>query len=182
MPVPNISLPAGVELTALQRNGDDRGDFTEIFRASWPTGAAPVQWNLVRSRPGTLRGFHVHATHTDYLLVAEGAMFLGIMDLRTTSPTAGMVATLTITADEPFAVTLPTGVAHGFCFEKPSTHIYAVSHYWDVADEFACRYDDPEIGIEWPVSSPLLSQRDARAGSLAQMKAAYDARMAELGR
>lgn len=177
-----ISLLHDVRITPLKRHEDDRGALTEIFRANWPTGTDPVQWNMVRSQPGTMRGFHVHATHTDYLLIAEGAMFLGMRDLRKGSPTAGMVDTLTITAEEPFAVTLPTGIGHGFCFVQPSMHIYAVSHYWDMADEFACRFDDPEIGIDWPVASPLLSPRDDAAGTLAEMIAAYEARIAELNR
>ena len=66
---------------------------------------------------------------------------------------------------------IPPGVAHGFLFSEPSLMAYAVSAYWDPADEIACRWDDPALGIDWPSDRPLLSPRDAAAPPLAEILA-----------
>ncbi len=66
-------LPEGVVLTALTPHADDRGVFTELFRECWPTAIRPIQWNVVSSKAGVLRGVHVHVRHDDYLTVASGA-------------------------------------------------------------------------------------------------------------
>lgn len=71
-------LPDGVVVTPLVAHGDDRGRFIEIFRASWPTGIEPLQWNIVSSVAGVLRGVHVHRRHGDYLTVASGRLTLGL--------------------------------------------------------------------------------------------------------
>ena len=169
-----MTLPHGVVLTPLTPHRDDRGTFVEAFRASWSTDIVPVQWNVVTSGAGVLRGVHVHRRHADYLTVLAGAMVLGLHDLRRGSPTEGRSAMLTIEAEEPRAVTIPPGVAHGFCFPVPSVHLYAVSHYWNKADELGCRYDDPDLGLDWPITEPMLSPRDAAAGTLAKMERAYE--------
>ena len=170
-------MPAldGVVFTKLEPHADHRGAFTELFRASWPTDSTPVQWNVVSSDANVLRGFHVHVEHGDYLTVIFGELFLGLKDVRRNSPTEGCVDVRVIRATDPVAVTIPSGVAHGFYFPTPSTHLYSVSHYWNPDDELGCRWDDPDIGIAWPTTAPLLSERDANAGSFAQMIAALDA-------
>ena len=170
----------GVVITKLKPNVDDRGRLTEVFRSSWPIGATPVQWNVIRSRGGVLRGFHVHVEHFDYVTVLDGELFLGLRDIRRDSPTKGRVATRIISGDEPVAVTIPPGVAHGFSFSGPCTLLYAVSRYWDREDELVCRWDDPTIGIDWPITSPRLSERDGNAGSLAELIEFYEARRAAL--
>ena len=63
-------------------------------------------------------------------------------------------------ADAPLALSIPPGVAHGFYFDESSLHVYAVSHEWDPSDELGCRWDDPDLGIAWPCSAPLISGRD----------------------
>ena len=174
-----MTLPLGVVLTPLTPHRDDRGTFVEAFRASWSTDIVPVQWNVVTSGAGVLRGVHVHRRHADYLTVLSGTMVLGLHDLRRGSPTRGRSAMLTIEAQEPRAVTIPPGVAHGFCFPEPSVHLYAVSHYWDKADELGCRYDDPALGLHWPIVDPTLSSRDEAAGTLAEMERTYAKRPRE---
>lgn len=164
----------GVTITQLQAHCDHRGVFTEIFRASWPTDVKPLQWNVVSSRPNVLRGFHVHVRHTDYLLVLSGELVLGLKDIRADSLTAGQTQMLVLRPEAPAAVTMAPGVAHGFYFPKASMHIYGVSHYWNMEDELGCRWDDPEIGLDWPTQAPLLSERDEKAGSFADMVEAYN--------
>lgn len=161
-------------ITDLTAHHDPRGAFTEVFRAEWPTGVAPVQWNLVRSEARVLRGVHVHHRHDDYLLVVNGTAIVGLTDLRRGSATENMSTMVTLDADHPRAITIPHGVAHGFYFPHAATHLYSVSDYWDHDDELGCHYADPDLGLCWPDSDPVLSPRDATAGSLAAMRAALE--------
>jgi dTDP-4-dehydrorhamnose 3,5-epimerase len=117
-----------------------------------------------------LRGVHVHLRHDDYLVLFDGRATVGLADLRDDSPTSGAAACVELRGDAPVGMTIPTGVAHGFLFHEPSLHVYAVSHYWDPADELGCRWDDPGLGIPWPDAEPLLSPRDAALGSLAELR------------
>jgi dTDP-4-dehydrorhamnose 3,5-epimerase len=168
-------LPDGVELHRLEPHADTRGVFTELFRDSWGFGVAPAQWNAVRSEENVLRGVHAHWRHTDYLTLVAGRATIGLHDLRETSRTEGLGATVELAADEPHALVIPTGVAHGFYFREPSIHVYAVSHEWDPADELGCRWDDPELGIAWPCTNPHISERDQALGSLSDLRAVWRA-------
>ena len=121
------SLPHDVRLSPLVPHRDERGTFVELFREEWETGVHPVQWNAVDSEQGVLRGVHVHPRHDDYLTVVRGSATVGLRDLRDDSPTAGAAACVELSAEDPIAISIPHGVAHGFYFTRPSTHIYAVS-------------------------------------------------------
>ena len=173
-----LVLPSGVTVRQLQPHGDERGVFTELFRSSWDVGVAPVQWNAVRSEPNVLRGIHAHARHSDYLTVPFGRAVVGLHDLRADSPTAGMPATVELSGNAPSGLSIPPGVAHGFYFLEPSLHVYAVSHEWDPDDELGCRWDDPDLGIEWPCRDPVLSERDALLGQLSALAEALNAAFA----
>jgi dTDP-4-dehydrorhamnose 3,5-epimerase len=166
-------LPAGVTLVALSPHADERGVFTELYRASWETSMEPVQWNVVSSATNVLRGVHAHRRHTDYFTVVSGRATIGLHDLRPGSPTQGAGTTVVMRAAEAAALVIPVGVAHGFYFHEPSLHVYAVSHEFDPADELGCRWDDPELGIEWPCTAPLLSPRDHDLGTLAELRASW---------
>jgi dTDP-4-dehydrorhamnose 3,5-epimerase len=84
-----LASPTGVAVTPLDMHRDARGVFTEVFRASWGVGFSPVQWNVVQSAQGVLRGVHVHPVHEDYLVLLLGHATLGLRDLRPGSPTLG---------------------------------------------------------------------------------------------
>ncbi len=168
------SLPSGVVVKPLTSYEDERGSFTEIFRAEWQLGVVPVQWNLVTSAANVLRGVHVHPEHDDYLLIVQGQMQLALVDIRPESPTMGMRRIVQLTASPLQAVVIPAGVAHGFHFREPSTTLYGVSHYWNPQDELGCRWDDPALALPWQVQSPLISERDQVASSFAAMCQAYD--------
>jgi dTDP-4-dehydrorhamnose 3,5-epimerase len=173
-------LPVGVSLVNLTPHPDSRGVFTELYRESWDVGVAPVQWNVVSSAAGVLRGVHAHWRHTDYLTVVAGRATIGLHDLREDSATAGVGCTVELGAHAPAALVIPTGVAHGFYFREPSVHVYAVSEEFDPADEHGCRYDDPELGIDWQLDeAPLLSSRDRRLGSLSDLRATARAALAQ---
>lgn len=164
-----MDLPDGVALRPLTMNRDPRGSFTELFRDEWDTGLAPVQWNAVSSEPRTLRGVHVHIRHDDYLTVLKGRACVGLRDLRRDSPTEGLSVLVELTEDPLIALLIPHGVAHGFYFPELSLHLYAVTTYWDVDDELACHWADPDLGISWPAEPALVSERDATAPSLAEL-------------
>lgn len=162
-------LPDGVEVFELTPHRDERGVFTELFREEWGSRVHPIQWNAVHSKAGVLRGVHVHPRHADYLTMAAGHMTLGLCDLRPESPTHMLATTLELNTEDPLAVSVPPGVAHGFFFVEDSIHVYAVSHYWDMADELGCRWDDPGLGIPWKHADAQISQRDADLQTLPEL-------------
>jgi dTDP-4-dehydrorhamnose 3,5-epimerase len=162
-------LPAGVRVVSLDAHRDERGEFTELFRAEWPTGVAPVQWNAVRSEAGVLRGVHVHVRHDDYLTVPFGRALVGLRDLRRGSATEGLTALVELGHSQPAGLVIPHGVLHGFYFPENSLHVYAVTEYWDPSDELGCHWADPALEIPWPAPEARVSERDARSQSLAQL-------------
>jgi dTDP-4-dehydrorhamnose 3,5-epimerase len=166
---PVSSSISGVRPVPMVMHADERGIFTEIFRNEWDTGIDPLQWNVVRTKAGVLRGVHVHPSHTDYLMVVSGTATIGLRDLRAGSPTEGRSQTLTVDGDSLTGLTIPRGVAHGFLFHDPAIHVYAVSHYWDTADELPCHWSDPDLGIDWPFAPTMVSPRDDAAGSLSDL-------------
>ena len=159
-------LIAGVNIQRLTAHLDTRGCFTEIFRESWLPSARFVQWNAVHSRAGTLRGVHVHRKHADYLVLLAGRMWLGLADLRH-HPRSDIARTvIEITGSQPVSVAIPPLVAHGFLFAEDSVHVYAVSEYFNPADELGCRWNDSALGLEWPMTPTQLSARDQDLPSL----------------
>jgi len=171
-------MPRGVEVTELQTHADDRGALTEVFRSTWDTGIEPVQWNVTLSAPGVLRGVHVHLEHTDYLAVIDGWADVGLYDARPGSPTEGLAALIALRADEMAALTIPPGVFHGLYFHERSIFLYGLSHGWEPADDLACRWDDPAMGIPWRADSPAVSERDSEAPSLRTLLAEIAPRLA----
>ncbi|MBD1382034.1 dTDP-4-dehydrorhamnose 3,5-epimerase family protein [Metabacillus arenae] len=167
------SLPHGVQRLPLKRIKDTRGSLMETYRAEWLAYAPPVvQWNVNISYPGTLRGFHVHWKHHDFLCALSGRLHIGLQDMRPWSPTYELAALTILDAGEPALVYIPPGVGHGFWFDKETTHIYGVTHYWNTHDELACRWDDRNIKVPWPCREPkLLSEKDQKAGTFDQMQA-----------
>lgn len=160
----------GVVQRPLQPNADDRGMLIELHRTAWTPGFAPVQWNLVHNRKNVFRGFHCHVRHTDLLSIVDGSMVLGLKDLRVGSPTYNRTERLTMTP-ETGLVMIPPGVGHGFYFTERATFLNAVSHEWSKEDELGCRWDDPDLDINWGCSDPIISERDTLAGTLSELQA-----------
>lgn len=168
-------LPHGVRVVDVTQHDDDRGAFAEVYRAEWSLSVEPVQWGLGRSRAGVVRGVHVHPRHTDYLCVVEGRMTLALKDMRPTSPTFGLSWMTELDGSRWRGVVIPPGVAHGFQFPEPAVFLLGTSHYYDLDDELACRWDDPDLGFDWPSPSAQLSPRDRDAGSFAALQATLSA-------
>ncbi len=185
------STLTGVRYGAVARHGDSRGAFRELWRASAfprltagetgaPTGVEPrfVQANLSTSSAGVLRGLHYHRRQLDYWIVAAGRAFVGLVDVRPLLRGAGrspIVETRELGADE--WVVIPTGVAHGFLALEPLDLVYLVTNEFDGSDELGFAWDDPAVGVPWPVLAgtpdgrPILSERDRTNPSLADLVA-----------
>ncbi len=159
----------GVMVLELTRHADDRGSFTEIYRKEWiPEVREMVQGNLSFSRPGVLRGLHYHRRQADYWILLEGDAFVGLYDLRVGSHTRGTAAGISLGAQAgDRALFIPPGVAHGFLAVTEVRLLYLVDATYDGADEFGIAWNDPDVGIAWPVADPLLSERDRGNPSLA---------------
>lgn len=165
------ALPEGVLLRPLTVHADPRGTLIEIFRQSWNETYGALQWTVTQNHARAMRGMHVHARHTDYLVVIAGTVLLGLHDLRDTGAQATCMLTLEATA--PQAVLIPPGVCHGFYSAAPGTILVGTSEYWDVRDDLGCRFDAPELGLNWPDPSPALSARDRDAMPYAEMRTQY---------
>ena len=152
----------GVLLLPLTAHPDVRGSFTEVYRSSWiPDGKEFPQSNLSLSHANVLRGLHFHRRQADYWCVLSGIAFIGLFDMRAGSPTEGRPAGVRVDADEQrFGFYIPPGVAHGFYAETEAALLYLVDEYFTGEDEFGIAWDDPELGIAWPVSEPILAERD----------------------
>lgn len=156
-------LPSGAKLIPLQMHHDDRGTFAELYRKEWSFGLEALQWNVTHSKTHVLRGIHLHWKHMDYLIVLKGHMTLYMHDIRPDSVTKGQTYVIELKDTLLQAIVIPTGVAHGFYFNEDSTHIYAVSEYWDKEDELGCMWNSPELNISWPTHDLVLSERDQNA-------------------
>jgi dTDP-4-dehydrorhamnose 3,5-epimerase len=164
------SLPAGVQRRELEMHADVRGHVTELFRVSWLPAMSFVQWTVLASDANVLRGMHVHMRQTDYVVVLHGRAFVGLRDLRSGSPTEGLVSLIELTRETLNTLLIPAGVAHGFFTEEPSLILLSTTRYWDPADQMGCRWDDPDLAVPWPIKgSPTISGGDAALPSFNEL-------------
>jgi dTDP-4-dehydrorhamnose 3,5-epimerase len=175
MKVTATALP-GVLLVEPNVVGDARGYFVELWvRERYAlAGIAPdfVQDNLSRSRRGILRGLHLQHPHGQGKLVSalDGEVFDVAVDVRTGSPTFGQWIGHALSAENHHQMWIPPGFAHGFCVTSESAVLaYKCTDAYHPESELGVLWNDPEIGIEWPVANPVLSARDARHPRLAQI-------------
>lgn len=158
-------------------HGDHRGFFVETFRDErWREAGIAldfVQDNQSRSKRGTLRGMHFQTAPGQAKLVrcARGSIFDVVVDLRRGSPTFGRWEGFALDDESMRQLFVPVGFAHGFCVtSEVADVVYKCSSYYDPATEAGIAYDDPAIGIAWPVDvEPIVSERDATAPRLADV-------------
>lgn len=156
-------------------HGDERGFFTELWSkeryAGFKIDQAFVQDNLSRSRRHTIRGLHFQEPDPQGKLVSvlAGSVFDVVADLRRGSPTFGRWVGVTLSAENRHQLWVPAGFAHGFCVTSETADFhYKCTAYWKPENERVVRFDSPELGIVWPTDSPILSERDRLAPSLAE--------------
>ena len=162
--------------------GDDRGFFMETWReeafASAGIPAHFVQDNHSRSRRGALRGLHYQLQQPQGKLVRVviGSVFDVAVDLRKGSATFGQWVGSVLSADNRLQMWIPPGFAHGFLvLSESADFLYKTTDYYAPAHERCIAWNDPQIGIDWPLDgAPLLSAKDAQGVSLAEAQAYGD--------
>ncbi len=150
--------------------GDARGFFLESYNQKRyeDAGLAAhfVQDNLSFSRRGILRGMHFQNPNAQgkLLQVLQGEVFDVAVDIRRSSPTFGKWFGLILSAENKKQFFVPPGFAHGFAvLSETALFFYKCTELYSPKDEVAIRWDDPDIGIKWPIESPQLSERDSKA-------------------
>jgi dTDP-4-dehydrorhamnose 3,5-epimerase len=154
---------------------DERGFFSEVYRQDqFEKLGLPdtfVQLNHSGSTKGVLRGLHFQwdPPMGKLMRVTRGTAYLVAVDIRKGSPTSGKYMGIEASAENGVQVWAPAGFARGFCVLSDYAEIqYLTTGVYNGKAESGIRWDDPEIGIEWPVKTPILSQKDRCAQTLAE--------------
>ena len=170
--IPDLVL---LEVTAF---GDERGFLAETYRADeWRSHGVDVgfvQENHSRSGRGILRGIHFQLRPGQAKLVrcSRGAIWDVAVDLRRGSPTYRRWEGVELSDANHRQLFIPVGFGHGFCVLSDEADVqYKLSSYYDPETEAGIRWDDPEIGVEWPVADPQLSERDTTAPTFTEIAA-----------
>jgi len=148
---------------------DPRGFFLETYHLDkYRAGGIPgpfVQDNHSRSVRGTLRGLHAQRRRPQGKLVraVDGEMFDVAVDIRRGSPTFGRWVGVRLSGENFQQLYVPPGFAHGFCVLSEVVNVeYKCTDVYDAADEIGLAWNDPDVGIEWPVGEPIISDKDRR--------------------
>ncbi|AXH90922.1 dTDP-4-dehydrorhamnose 3,5-epimerase [Micromonospora aurantiaca] len=188
MKIRPLSIEGAWEVTP-RRHGDARGLFLEWYRfdrlaESVGRPLRLAQANLSVSAQGVVRGIHfadVPPGQAKYVTCVRGAVLDVVVDVRAGSPTYGRWEAVRLDDTDRRAVYLAEGLGHGFCaLTDDATLSYLCSATYNPAAEHTVHPLDPDLGIDWPAATPLLSERDAAAPRLAEARAAgllpgYDA-------
>lgn len=170
MNIEKTAIP-GVLVITPRRFGDDRGFFSETYNAKalaeYGVPDVFVQDNHSKSAAvGTVRGLHLQTpphAQVKLLRAIAGAVLDVVVDVRRGSPTYGQHVAVELTAEEGNQIYVPAGLAHGFCTLRPDTEVlYKVTDYWAPGAEGGLLWNDPDLGIEWPVepAAATLSDKD----------------------
>jgi dTDP-4-dehydrorhamnose 3,5-epimerase len=158
--------------------GDERGFFLETFQADRYVDLAGiflpfVQDNHSRSSKGVLRGLHFQKTKPQGKLVrvVRGEVYDVAVDIRQGSPTYGQWEAVILSEENKTQFWVPPGFAHGFVvLSETADFEYKCTDYYDPSDEGSLLWNDPDLNIPWPIDNPKLSEKDANAHLLADLK------------
>jgi dTDP-4-dehydrorhamnose 3,5-epimerase len=163
---PNHDLPE-IILIDPDIHRDERGHFLEIYQANqWAKHGMLdnfVQDNLSYSKQGVLRGLHYQLglPQGKLVWVVDGEVFDVSVDIRQGSPTFGKWVGVTLSSKKYNQVFVPQGFAHGFCvISVTATLLYKCTDYYAPEEERGIQWNDPALGIDWPVPEPILSEKD----------------------
>ena len=169
MNVIKTKLP-GVLIIEPKVFGDERGYFMESWSQERYQAAGIkenfVQSNVSKSSQGVLRGLHFQHPKPQGKLVyvLEGEVFDVAVDIRKGSPTFGQHESILLSAENHQQFYVPEGFAHGFCvLSATATFCYMCTNYYDAAADASILWCDEDLGIDWPVKSPNLSEKDGKA-------------------
>lgn len=171
---------ADLKILVPKRHGDARGYFTESYSQRTHAAAglahAFVQDNIsLSAQVGTIRGLHFQgppSAQTKLVQCLAGALLDVAVDIRVGSPTFGRHVAVELSAANGRQLLVPRGFAHGFCTLAPNTMIqYKVDNFYDPATDGGILFDDPDLGIAWPVTGAkaILSDKDRRLPRLADL-------------
>ena len=165
-----------VKLIRPQKHGDDRGWFSEMFNArAFAAAGLPehfVQDNQSFSQRGVLRGLHYQIAQPQGKLIRalSGHIWDVALDLRPNSPDFGKWAGFYLHGDDIEFLWIPQGFAHGFVVLSENANVlYKTTDFYHPAGERCIRWDDPTVGVEWPldgIENPLISAKDAKGSFL----------------
>ncbi len=174
---------SGVKLITPHRFGDHRGFFAETYsRRVYAAIGIDVEFvqdnHSLSSEVGTMRGLHFQApplAQAKLVRCGRGAIFDVAVDIRKASPTCGRWIGQELSAENGKQLFIPVGFAHGFVTLLPDSEIvYKCSEYYAPENEGAIRWDDPAIGIDWPLEcSAILSSKDSQAPLLADIDSPF---------
>ncbi|MCB1116429.1 MAG: dTDP-4-dehydrorhamnose 3,5-epimerase [Chlamydiia bacterium] len=166
MKIEDLSLQ-GVKLISPQVFRDGRGYFLESHQAvkyrALGIDDEFVQDNHSCSGKGVIRGMHFQSKpgQAKLVRVASGQIYDVVVDIRPNSPTFGKWVGTVLDGENHHQLYIPVGFAHGFCVLSDEAHVlYKTSSVYNHETEKGFRFDDPEIGIKWPVKDPIVSERD----------------------
>ena len=174
---PNPKLP---EILVIEPDlfRDDRGYFLESYHGQrYRENGLPgkfVQDNLSFSKQGVLRGLHYQlgVPQGKLVWVVQGEVFDVAVDIRKSSPTFGQWVGLTLSSQNVRQVYLPEGFAHGFCVtSETALFAYKCTDYYAPQEERGIRWDDSSLGIQWPISRPIVSKKDGEYPELKNISA-----------
>ena len=166
---------AGLLLVKPDVFGDERGFFQETWNLRRYTEAGLdrhfVQDNLSLSRKGILRGLHFQnpAPQGKLVYALQGEVFDVAVDVRADSPTFGQWYGAILSAENHHQLFVPEGFAHGFCVtSETALFAYKCTDFYNPKAEFSLLWNDPDIGIEWPIKNPELSEKDQNGQPLSE--------------
>ena len=169
MEVISLEIP-DVKLVKPRVFKDDRGFFTQTYHYDqYREAGIPVRFvqdNWSRSTKGVLRGLHYQLEHAQDKLVSviRGEVFDVAVDIRKGSPTFGKWVGAILSEENHHQLFVPKGFAHGFCVLSDEVDfVYKCSDFFTPGDEYGIRWNDPDIGIEWPLNDAILADKDLNA-------------------
>ena len=175
----------GLKVIELAVHGDARGFFIERFHVEhFKDAGLPYEFmqdNHSRSAPGVLRGLHFQYQPPQAKLVGvtRGRVWDVAVDIRPDSPTFGQYHGEELSGENGKLFYIPEGFAHGFCVlgDEPVDMLYKVTGIYNQQGEGGIKYDDPEIGIQWPLANPTISVRDQQLLPFSTYKAAHKSKL-----
>jgi len=181
MRVTRIDIP-GVLVLEPTLLSDHRGSFMETYHEERYRNAGIaerfVQDNYSRSIRNTLRGLHFQEPQAQGKLVMalEGTVYDVVVDIRKGSPSFGKWYGIELSGDTPRQMYIPPGCAHGFCVTSATaSFLYKCTAYYSPNSDRGILWNDPALGIHWPISEPILSAKDQNLRTLAAMDSALPA-------
>lgn len=183
MQVAPLAIP-DVKLITPPRYGDSRGFFSEVYnRRAFASAGIDIEFvqdnQSLSARPGTVRGLHYQsppAAQAKLVRVLRGRIWDVAVDMRRGSPSFGRHVAVELNAEDLRQVFIPEGFAHGFCTLEPDCEVlYKVSRHYAPEHDRGIRWDDPTLGIPWPVAAAdaVLSDKDRALPAWAETESPF---------